>query len=317
MLPVLTALLWPVLPRLDAAAVPPPALDDAAADPACSAILPPPALEALARSAERVQLPVRSTVFNQGDPGDRYYVIEEGSVQVTIDGRPIRVQGAVSGFGEIALLHEVPRTATVTTIEPLTAWTLDRARLPRRRHRRPGRAGRGGPPRGVAAVPRPAGVRAAMRRLLLIAALALAFPASAAAATYTVDEHRRRRRGLAAQGDHDRQRHRRAPTTSTSRARPAPSRWRRRCRRHRRRRAARSSTARAAARSPSTPNGNDGLCDPGRRVDGRRPDRHGRGRRRPPLPAAPRWRSTTRCSPTATMGVRVTGRRRASPSPTA
>ena len=112
--------------RLDAAAMPAPALEALRRIPML-AILPPPAIEALARSAERVRLPVRSTVFRQGDTGDRYYVIEEGSVQVTIDGRPVRVQGAVSGFGEIALLHEVPRTATVTTLEPLTAWTLDRA----------------------------------------------------------------------------------------------------------------------------------------------------------------------------------------------
>jgi CRP-like cAMP-binding protein len=66
------------------------------------------------------------TLFEQGDPGDRYYAIADGEVEVTIDGRHVRRQGPGEGFGEIALLRDTPRTATITAVKPTKLIALDR-----------------------------------------------------------------------------------------------------------------------------------------------------------------------------------------------
>ncbi|MGY1740180.1 MULTISPECIES: MFS transporter [unclassified Blastococcus] len=75
--------------------------------------LPLPSLEQLARGLEPVAVPVGAVVFEQGDPGDRYYVIESGEAEVVGDGRLVTTLGPGEGFGEIALLRSGPRTATV------------------------------------------------------------------------------------------------------------------------------------------------------------------------------------------------------------
>jgi beta-glucosidase-like glycosyl hydrolase/MFS family permease len=72
-----------------------------------------PAVENLARCLEPVAVTAGSTVFEQGQPGDRYFVIEEGVAEVLGDGQPVATLGPGDGFGEIALLRRVPRTATV------------------------------------------------------------------------------------------------------------------------------------------------------------------------------------------------------------
>ena len=76
-------------------------------------------LEQLSRRAEWLDVPAGQVVVTQGDVGDRFYVIAEGQFSVSIDGvrRPGEL-GPGTGFGEIALLHAVPRTATVTAETP-------------------------------------------------------------------------------------------------------------------------------------------------------------------------------------------------------
>ena len=66
------------------------------------------------------------TIMVQGEPGDAFFVIEEGHVRVAVDGVPRRRLGPGEFFGEIALIREIPRTATVTTVGPVRALVIER-----------------------------------------------------------------------------------------------------------------------------------------------------------------------------------------------
>jgi MFS family permease len=77
--------------------------------------LPLPQLEWLARQARWHTVEAGQVLIAEGDPGDAYYVLESGGLTVSQGGRQIRVCDArAEGVGEIALLRDVPRTATVT-----------------------------------------------------------------------------------------------------------------------------------------------------------------------------------------------------------
>lgn len=86
----------------------------------------PPALEAAARHLIRIVVPAGRAVITQGEAGDRWYLIDTGRFAVAVDGRVVRELGAGDGFGEIALLQDVPRTATVTALDDAVLWALDR-----------------------------------------------------------------------------------------------------------------------------------------------------------------------------------------------
>jgi MFS family permease len=86
--------------------------------------LPLPAVEHLARGLEPVHVPAGQAVFRQGDPADRFYVIEAGMADVIGDGHLITTLGPGDGFGEIGLLRRVPRTATVRAATDLELQAL-------------------------------------------------------------------------------------------------------------------------------------------------------------------------------------------------
>jgi hypothetical protein len=88
--------------------------------------LPMPAVDDLARHVEHAEFGAGQKIFRQGDHGDRFYVIADGEADVTIDGRLIRTLTPGEGFGEIALLRDTTRTATVSARTPLQVFTLDR-----------------------------------------------------------------------------------------------------------------------------------------------------------------------------------------------
>ena len=83
-------------------------------------------LEQVASRLSRVRVPAGEVVFRRGDTGDRFYVIGDGEVTVTLDGQPPVPLGPGGYFGEIALLREVPRTATVTARTDVELYALER-----------------------------------------------------------------------------------------------------------------------------------------------------------------------------------------------
>lgn len=103
--------------------------------------LTPPVLERLASHAHPVEVVAGETVIREGEVGDCFYVVDEGLVEATVGGRRMRTLGPGGGFGEIALLRDTPRTATVTALEPTQLLAIDRATfLEALAGRRPSRA---------------------------------------------------------------------------------------------------------------------------------------------------------------------------------
>lgn len=76
--------------------------------------LQPAVLETLAANLEPLVVPAGTSVVRQGDVGDRFYVVEDGTLSVTVGGHAGHTVEPGGFFGEIALLRAVPRTATVT-----------------------------------------------------------------------------------------------------------------------------------------------------------------------------------------------------------
>lgn len=83
-------------------------------------------IEQIAADLERVAVAVGSDVVRQGEPGDGYFVIDDGRVEVIHDGVTIGTLGPGDGFGEIALLRDVARTATVRATTDLDLFRLGR-----------------------------------------------------------------------------------------------------------------------------------------------------------------------------------------------
>jgi MFS family permease len=84
------------------------------------------AKEHLASRLEVRSVPAGTRIISEGEPGDDFYIIVEGHADVTQGGEHVRLQGPGEWFGEIALLHDVPRTATVTARDAMKLGTIRR-----------------------------------------------------------------------------------------------------------------------------------------------------------------------------------------------
>lgn len=88
--------------------------------------LPPPLLEGVARAASTVAVDAGDVVIRQGDHGDCFYVVVDGEFEVSMSGRSMRRAGRLDHFGEVALLADIPRTATITATTPGTLLAIER-----------------------------------------------------------------------------------------------------------------------------------------------------------------------------------------------
>ena len=124
LLPVAALLAWRPLAALNRVA-PPPELELLGRVPLL-APLPPATLEYLAEKVAKRRVAAGEPVFRAGEHGDRFYVIVEGTVEVSpVDAQPSELH-AGDFFGEIALLRDVPRTADVVAKTDVELLELQR-----------------------------------------------------------------------------------------------------------------------------------------------------------------------------------------------
>ena len=90
------------------------------------AALPAPELEGVAKELEPVPVRAGTTVFHEGDPGDRYYAVSSGSLCIVRQGELVQTVTRGQGFGEIALIRDIPRQATVTAESDALLYSLDK-----------------------------------------------------------------------------------------------------------------------------------------------------------------------------------------------
>ena len=125
-LPILAVVTWPGVRNADRAAVVDTArLNRIRADP-LFAPLSMAIVEQLSDQLVPLTFDTGDELIHEGDKGDRYFLLERGRVVVSQGGIRMREQGPGESVGEIALLRDVPRTASVRALEPVETLTLSR-----------------------------------------------------------------------------------------------------------------------------------------------------------------------------------------------
>jgi hypothetical protein len=125
-LPLLVLVLWRALRGFEAGAPVPERRYELLRESPIFMSLPIATLERVAHDLAPVTIPGGDDVFRQGADGDRFYLIDSGEVEVTVNGASVRVEEAGESFGEIALLKECSRTATVTATRDTELLALTR-----------------------------------------------------------------------------------------------------------------------------------------------------------------------------------------------
>ena len=89
--------------------------------------LPASSLETVADRASETTFDDGETVTREGEPGETFYIVTEGRLQVSQRGTAVRELGRGDFFGEISLVDGRPRTATVTAVGTVQALVIRRA----------------------------------------------------------------------------------------------------------------------------------------------------------------------------------------------
>jgi MFS family permease len=125
-LPVLALVSWPRVSAIDAHAIIPARELALLRGVPMLQLLPLTVLEQVASDLTAAHFGDGAEVIRQGEVGDRFYIVAEGTADVSVDGRQVRRLQAGESYGEIALLRDVPRTASVTASGDLVTFTLER-----------------------------------------------------------------------------------------------------------------------------------------------------------------------------------------------
>ena len=123
-LPLLTLLTWRRLVEIDRSAAPATELALIAGEP-MFAPLPLAAKEHMAAALVPVAVAAGEILITAGDTGDRFYIVDEGEFEISAGGLHARAHEG-DHFGEIALLRDIARTATVTAVVDSKVWALER-----------------------------------------------------------------------------------------------------------------------------------------------------------------------------------------------
>lgn len=126
LLPTLAIVTWPLIRRTDDLSVIPARQMAILRGVPMLRFLPLTVLEQVAEAAHPARFTAGSRIIGQGEAGHSFYVLAEGAAAATVDGETVRHMQAGDSFGEIALLQDVPRTATVTAETDGEAYVIDR-----------------------------------------------------------------------------------------------------------------------------------------------------------------------------------------------
>jgi hypothetical protein len=126
LLPLLAIVSWPKVRQIDALAVIPAREMELLRGVPMFRLLPLTVLEQVAGDVAPMRFSAGATIITQGEVGDRFYILAEGNAEAVINGKAVNHMHTGDSFGEIALLRDVPRTATVIAETDTVAFAIER-----------------------------------------------------------------------------------------------------------------------------------------------------------------------------------------------
>ncbi len=126
-LPIAAVALWPFLRRVDEGGAAPAGRVALIRGVPLFAPLSLASVEHLAGRLQPIRFDTGAWLMREGEPGDRFVILEHGSAVISRGGHILHTEGPGAGIGEIALLQDIPRTASAQALEPIEAQTLGRA----------------------------------------------------------------------------------------------------------------------------------------------------------------------------------------------